>query len=89
MIAYAMEGPTNPLQELYVIGNTMVDRNSGLFIRSRLPNATFVADNIMTGPGMLITGAGVFVSNVLAVGMIPVPAVKPHGYSFGFVSASQ
>ncbi len=69
MIAYAMEGPTNPLQELYVVGNTMVmDRNSGLFIRSRSPNAAFVADNIMTGPGMLITGAGVFVNNVLADG---------------------
>ncbi|HYL49887.1 MAG TPA: right-handed parallel beta-helix repeat-containing protein [Stellaceae bacterium] len=69
MIAYAMEGPTNPLQELYVVGNTMVmDRSSGLFIRSRSPNAAFVADNIMAGPGMLITGAGIFVNNVLANG---------------------
>jgi len=67
MIAYSMEGPTNPLQELYVVGNTMVmDRSSGLFIRSRSPNAAFVADNIMAGPGMLIVGAGVFVNNVLA-----------------------
>jgi len=46
----------------------VMDRNSGLFIRSRSPNAAFVADNIMTGPGMLITGAGVFVNNVLAAG---------------------
>jgi len=67
MIAYSMEGPTNPLQELYVVGNTMVmDRSSGLFVRSRSPNAAFVADNIMAGPGMLIVGAGVFVNNVLA-----------------------
>jgi len=69
MIAYAMEGPTNPLQELYVVGNTMVmDRSSGLFIRSRSPNAAIVADNVMAGPGMLITGAGVFANNVLANG---------------------
>lgn len=67
MIAYAMEGPTNPVQELYVVGNSMVmDRSSGLFIRSRSPNAAFVADNIMAGPGMLIVGAGVFDNNVLA-----------------------
>jgi Right handed beta helix region len=67
MIAYSMEGPTNPLQELYVVGNTMVmDRSSGLFIRSRSLNAAFVADNVMAGPGMLIVGAGVFVNNVLA-----------------------
>ena len=46
----------------------VMDRNSGLFIRSRSPNKAFVADNIMTGPGMLITGAGVFVNNVLAAG---------------------
>lgn len=67
MIAYSMEGPTNPLQELYVVGNTMVmNRSSGLFIRSRSPNPALVADNIMAGPGMLIVGAGVFVNNVLA-----------------------
>ncbi|HYL32761.1 MAG TPA: right-handed parallel beta-helix repeat-containing protein [Stellaceae bacterium] len=69
MIAYAMEGPTNPVQELYVVGNTMVmDRSSGLFIRSRSPNAAVVTDNIMAGPGMLITGAGVFINNVLTNG---------------------
>lgn len=67
MIAFAMEGPTNPLQELYVVGNTMImDRSSGIFIRSRGPNPAYVADNIFAGPGELISGAGKFVNNVLS-----------------------
>lgn len=49
-IAFAMEGPTQKLQELYVVGNTMVmDRSTGIFIRSRGPNVAFVADNIFAG----------------------------------------
>jgi len=67
MIAFAMEGPTNPVQELYVVGNTMImDRSSGIFIRSRGPNPATVADNIFAGPGDLISGSGKFVNNVLS-----------------------
>ncbi|MDE2228281.1 MAG: right-handed parallel beta-helix repeat-containing protein [Alphaproteobacteria bacterium] len=80
MIAYSMEGPTNPTQELYVVGNTMVmDRSSGLFVRSRSPNAAYVADNVMAGPGMLIIGAGVFVNNVLAGTQADPPLLNANG----------
>jgi hypothetical protein len=66
LIAYAMEGPTNPVQELYVVGNTMIiDRSNGIFIRSRGPNPAFVADNVFAGPGELMTGSAKFVNNVL------------------------
>jgi hypothetical protein len=68
-IAFSMEGPTNPLQELYVVGNTMVmDRSTGIFIRSRGPNVAFVADNIFSGPGTIITGDGKLLNNVIANG---------------------
>jgi hypothetical protein len=67
MIAFAMEGPTNPVQELYVVGNTMImDRSSGIFIRSRGPNPAYVADNIFAGPGELVSGTGKFINNVLS-----------------------
>jgi len=66
LIAYAMEGPTNPVQELYIVGNTMIiDRSNGVFIRSRSPNPAFVADNVFAGPGELMTGSAKFVNNVL------------------------
>jgi hypothetical protein len=80
MIAYAMEGPTNPSQELYVVGNTMVmNRSSGLFIRSRSPNPAYVADNIMAGPGMPIIGAGVFVNNVFAGAHVDADLLNTNG----------
>ncbi len=80
MIAYAMEGPTNPSQKLYVVGNTMVmNRSSGLFIRSRSPDPACVADNIMAGPGMPIIGAGDFVNNVLAGAHVDAGVLNANG----------
>lgn len=67
MIAYSMEGPTNPNQELYVVGNTMLlDRSSGIFIRTRSPLPAMVSDNVMVGPGLVITGPGKLVNNVFS-----------------------
>ncbi len=69
MIAMAMEGPTLPEQELYVIGNTMVmDRSSGVFVHSRSPALAIVADNIMTGPGQPMQGNGRLINNIIAGG---------------------
>ena len=49
MIAYAAEGGTNPLQELYVINNTMVnERSNGRFFR-RGEVLTQLTNNILTG----------------------------------------
>ncbi|HVA14175.1 MAG TPA: right-handed parallel beta-helix repeat-containing protein [Stellaceae bacterium] len=69
MIAIAMEGPTLPEQEVYVVGNTMVlDRSSGIFVHSRSPGTTVVADNIMAGPGVPLQGNGRLINNVIAGG---------------------
>ncbi|HZL59147.1 MAG TPA: right-handed parallel beta-helix repeat-containing protein [Stellaceae bacterium] len=68
-IAYAMEGPTKDVQELYVVGNTMLmDRSSGIFVRSRGPNPAFIADNIFAGPGAVLQGAGKLINNVVSGG---------------------
>jgi hypothetical protein len=69
MIAVAMEGPTLPEQEVYVIGNTMVmDRSSGIFVHSRSPGLAVVANNIMTGPGQPMQGNGRLINNIIAGG---------------------
>lgn len=69
MIAMAMEGPSLPNQELYVVGNTMVmDRSSGIFVHSRSPGMAVVADNIMAGPGVPLDGTGRLINNIIAGG---------------------
>lgn len=69
MIAIAMEGPSLANQEVYVVGNTMVmDRSSGMFVHSRSPGMTVIADNIMTGPGVPLDGNGRLINNVIAGG---------------------
>ena len=69
MIAIAMEGPSNANQEIYVIGNTMVmDRSSGMFVHSRSPGMTVIADNIMAGPGVPLDGNGRLINNIVAGG---------------------
>jgi hypothetical protein len=36
----------------------VMDRSTGIFIRSRGPNVAFVADNIFAEPGTILTGDG-------------------------------
>ncbi len=71
-IAMAMEGPTNPNQELYVVNNTMVlDRSSGVFVHSRSPGTVIVANNIMSGPGDPLQGTGKMINNIIAGASTP------------------
>src|SRR5215831_15131161 len=59
LVAFALEGPTNPLQELYVINNTFVnDLQIGTFIQVKRPPAVMkVVNNLFVGNGAVFTGA--------------------------------
>jgi hypothetical protein len=75
MLENALEGPTNPLQQLYVVNNSFVnDLGRGDFIRIRAPTTAHVINNIFIGGGNVLVGAGVLKNNLLAAG----PGGSPH-----------
>jgi hypothetical protein len=69
MLENALEGPTNPTQELYIVNNTFVnDLGRGDFIRVRAPTTARVINNIFIGGGNVLVGGGVLKNNLLAAG---------------------
>jgi hypothetical protein len=77
MIAYAMEGPTNASQELYVVNNTFVnDLGQGVFINSRSPGIAQIVNNIFVGGGNVFHGTGQLRNNLLAGGPTGAPKIE-------------
>jgi hypothetical protein len=75
MLENALEGPINPIQQLYVVNNTFVnDLGRGDFIRIRAPTRAQVINNIFVGGGNVLVGAGLLKNNLLAAG----PGGSPH-----------
>jgi hypothetical protein len=80
MLENGLEGPINPIQELYVVNNTFVnDLGRGDFIRIRAPTMAQVTrpqvmNNIFIGGGNVLVGGGVLKNNLLAAG----PGGSPH-----------
>ena len=59
MLSYAEEGAKNPLQELYVINNTFVNsRPNGTAVRVAGTPTVLLANNLLTGGGAFLQGAG-------------------------------
>jgi hypothetical protein len=60
MLAYAAEGATNPVQELYVINNTFVsDRPNTIFAQVEgSPTSVSLVNNIFIGDGRVLKGVG-------------------------------
>lgn len=59
MLSYAEEGAKNPVQELYVINNTLVNkRNNGKAVRIAGKPVVLLVNNLLTGSGELLLGAG-------------------------------
>jgi hypothetical protein len=58
VITYAEEGATNPVQELYVINDTVVnDRSGGTFVHvAGTPTDARLENNIFAGPGTALSG---------------------------------
>jgi hypothetical protein len=69
-VAYAAEGMTNPLNQLYIVNNTFVnDRLEGgqfVFLKAQ-PQYVKVINNIFAGPGTVLQGgAGEFSHNLIS-----------------------
>jgi hypothetical protein len=68
IVAYAAEGGSNPVQELYFINNTVVnDRpQGGAFVSvSGSPSVSKLINNIFFGPGTALSGVGTLMSNLV------------------------
>jgi len=75
MLENALEGPRNPIQQLWVVNNTFVnDLGRGDFIRIRAPTTAHVINNIFVGGGNVLVGSGTLTNNLLAAG----PGGSPH-----------
>ncbi len=77
ILANALEGATNTIQQLYVVNNTFVnDLGRGDFIRVRPPAAAHVINNIFVGAGNVLVGSGEIRNNLLAAGLGGSPGVE-------------
>jgi hypothetical protein len=77
ILADALEGPTNTIQQLYVVNNTFVnDLGRGDFIRVRPPAAVHVINNIFVGGGNVLVGGGEITHNLLAAGLGGSPTIE-------------
>jgi len=67
LVAFALEGPTNPLQEIYVINNTFVnDLQTSTFIQVKMPPTVMkVVNNLFVGHGAVLTGASIPPNNLV------------------------
>jgi len=69
VIAYAAEGPTNPMQELYVVNNTVVsDYPGGSFLQVRgRPTQVQILNNIFYGTGATLQTMGIMRNNLVGI----------------------
>ncbi|HWP45673.1 MAG TPA: right-handed parallel beta-helix repeat-containing protein, partial [Candidatus Limnocylindrales bacterium] len=67
IIAYAAEGGTNPVQQLYVVNNTFVNDypSGGIFVQIfGNPKVTLI-NNLFVGPGTVLWGKGQQIANLV------------------------
>jgi hypothetical protein len=65
MIAYGVEGLSNPSRTLYAVNNTLVnDRGSGTFLLLQSGSTATVMNNMFVGNGTTIRGAATAVTNL-------------------------
>ena len=66
IISYAEERASNPVQELYVVNNTIVnDYSNGTFVRvSGSPSSSRLVNNLFIGPGTVLRGQGIQTTNL-------------------------
>ena len=84
ILANALEGATNTVQELYVINNTFVnDLGRGAFIRARSPSRATIVNNIFVGGGNVLIGEGQLRNNLMAVGIGGAPTVNQQLFRAG------
>lgn len=83
-VANAMEGPTLPEQEFYVINNTFLnDLGHGVFIYSRAPTPAKIVNNLFIGGGSVFHGTGELKNNLLSAGPGGAPNIEQELYKSG------
>lgn len=69
LVSYGAEGLTHPSRRLWVVNNTFVNRRpSGTFVAAVPGSRAVLRNNLLVGPGELISGAGVSARANLRVG---------------------
>jgi hypothetical protein len=77
ILANALEGASNTIQELYVVNNTFVnDLGRGNFVFIRPPSRATLINNIFVGGGNVLIGLGRLKDNLLAAGVGGAPTVE-------------
>lgn len=68
IVSYAEEGAANPVQELYVVNNTIVnDLGRGTFVTvAGSPSDVRLINNIFAGGGTVLSGAGTLTTNLVS-----------------------
>ena len=68
IISYAEEGATNPVQELYLVNNTIVnDLGHGTFVTvAGSPTDVRLINNIFAGGGTVLSGVGTLTTNLVS-----------------------
>ena len=69
IIAYGLEGLTNPTSELYAVNNTIVnDRSAGTFLAVQSGTTATIANNLFVGTGTVLSGPGTLTTNLTSDG---------------------
>jgi hypothetical protein len=86
LISFGAEGLTNSGVDLYVVNNTLVnDHSSGTFVRGTTGTTTRMTNNILVGPGTVLSGAGDTTGNLVTQN----PGfVNRSGYDYHLTSGS-
>jgi hypothetical protein len=81
IVAYGAESANNPIHELYVVNNTIVnDRGSGTFLSVRGGTTARIVNNIFAGNGTVLGGPGTMVTNLVSnsPGLVNIGAYDYH-----------
>ncbi len=67
IISYGAEGLSNPVNEVYIVNNTIVnDRSSGVFVRIKEgTESSKIINNIFAGQGQILSGLGDLFTNLV------------------------
>lgn len=65
MVAYGLEGLSNPSSELYMVNNTLVnDLGSGSFVTTQTGTTARIINNLLVGAGTTLSGPGQLTTNL-------------------------
>lgn len=87
IISYGAEGLSNPLRDLYVVNNTVVNSRSAgsTFVRTVTGTTASIQNNLFVGGGAQLAGPGTLISNLAGAS---VGLINPATYDYRLLSTS-